>query len=734
MTKRNAARLPAPVCTLVLMGLAASTWPEIAPTVDPLTRHVHVTYSVPADAPEEVVVVCSWSPAGTEDWRPAKAWPLISETAFNLLPDATWAQWIQQNRIVERRAAGLERTVIFNPYPEAQADGVVDVDFRVVLESPQGRSLATSQGRVQADNSDVLYIEDWSRVLQKAVVNHPAPEGRLWSWRTELDPSAGASLDNALYGDAGPAAPLPQLTYPLDLRGPYAVFVCTTPGEGSIRLRLTGDERTDGLFSPRLGEEVLWRWARLDRQMLVLRQPHRYTGWAPAHIDYVKLVPLTLKLTAQLEAQFGGTPDKLVVGYWEPYSWAFHDNVQETLQHRQPLAAFAEARIGLVDTQIGRFGAKVVYESQLTDTLLYATRGDPIGAIAKPETDNVGRMQQYTNTLDATLRYARELGLHAHANFGASNCYPGSPLQGDFSKQHPDWMRGSMLRYEVPEVRAYVLSLFREALEIGAPGISIDYCRYPETIDAIETGNAFMGELRGLADDFGAKRGRHVPILVRFPGTGVRRCRLFDYVTWAREGWVDYLCPSNIQGRHLHIDVTPYLEAVQGSQVKLLPSVDALSWGLPMPGPFLWRVARLYEAGVPGIHVYQADARILGRPGERRCMRLLANADAVRRWWAEDTRLRPRCSKGIYITRALRPEGWHGWKRLRVWPEGIDMGAVELYLDGELVSRFDGPPYLLGSEAYASDGVIPPGDHELRIRAEDGDGWLDQTFTVHGAG
>ena len=471
----------------------------------------------------------------------------------------------------------------------------------------------------------------------------------------------------------------------------------------------------------------------MDRQDLVLKQPHRYTGCAPAHIDYVKLVPLSEELASQLESRFG-EPDKVVVGYWEPYSWAFHDNVQTPLQHREPLTAFLEARVSIVDTQIGRFGAKVVYESRLTDRLLYATRGDPIGKIARPETDNVGRMQQYTNTLSATLRYARDLGLRVHANFGASNCYPGSPLQGDFSKQHPDWMRGSALRFEVPEVRQYVLGLYREALDIGAPGISIDFCRYPETIDAVETCNAFMRDLRALADEFGATRGERVPILVRFPGIGVRRCELFDYATWAHEGWVDYLCPSNIQGRHFHIDITPYQEAVKGAKCMLLPSVDGLGWGLTMPGPFLWRVARLYEAGVPGIHVYQADGRILGWPGDRRCMRMLSSSEAVRQWWEEDECARPTRSKGIYIMAPSRPEGWHGWERLRVWIEGVEMGQLEMYLDGELVSRFDGPPYLLGTEDYESDNVIPPGEHQLRIRARDGDGWLEQTFAITGAG
>jgi hypothetical protein len=409
--------------------------------------------------------------------------------------------------------------------------------------------------------------------------------------------------------------------------------------------------------------------------------------------------------------------------------------VQETLQHREPLAAFAEAGVQVVDMQLSRFGAKAFYESRITDQLLYATIGDPEPGDPNPRTDNVGRMQQYTNTLQSGLRYTRELGLGLHANFGASAAYPGTPLQSEITRRNPHWLRGSALKFELPEVQEYVLSIYREALELGANGLSIDFCRYPECIDAAETANTMLRRLRRLADTFGEKRKRHIPILARFPAKGVRLWDRFDYRAWAREGLVDYLCPSNIQGRHIHFDIHPYVEAVRGARCKLLPCVDGLDWGPEMPGLFLWRVRQLYDAGVDGIYVYQADARVLGAPDDRRCMRLLGSRSAVRRWWEEEARLRPARSKGIYLTFPSSPDPfYHGWQRLRVWLEGVRMGEVEMYLDGRLVCQYDGPPYVLGREEYESEGVIPPGEHELRVRAQDGDGWLEQRFMIRGAG
>ncbi len=716
----------------LLLGLAAHGWTEADATytVDPVTRYIHVTYSVPKEAPDAVAIQCEWSPADKNEWHPARVMPLLSETAMNLLPKEMWDQG-RKGRIVERRAAGLTRTAVFNPYPDAETGGAVEVDFRIAIEAPDGAVLTTRQIRLHADRKDIAYIEDWSNVLQQDALG-TLKYDRAWTYRTGLGESEEVTFGNDLYGTSPGDLALPPLSYPLDLHGTYAIFVCTSAAKGGMRLRLSGDERTNMLASRFPGQEILWRWAAMDRQHLVLKQPHGYKGCSPAHIDYVKFVPLSPETAKQLDDAFG-VPDRFIAGYWEPYSWAFYDDVQNSLQHREQITAFREARFSLLDTQIGRFGMKVVYESRKTDPLYYRTIGDPEPGDNSPLTDNVGKMQQFTNTLDATIRYARELGLQPHANFGASNCYPGSPLQGDFSKAHPDWMRGSALRFEVPEVRNYALTLYRESLEIGAPGISIDFCRYPETVDSVETGNTFMQAMSALAGEFAQQRGQAVPVLVRFPGTGVRRAEFFDYSTWAREGWVDYLCPSNIQGWPLYIDIAPYLAAVQGTACKLLPEIDALGWGLPLPGPFLWWANRLYDLGVPGLYIYQADGRVLGTPGDRRCMRLLASREGVRRWWEEDARLRSARSKGIYLSRPEHPDGaYHSYERVRVWLEGLPMAEVEMFVDGKLITQAPGPPYTLGTEEASADKLLSAGEHVLHIRARDGDGWLEQDFAIRG--
>lgn len=698
---------------------------------DPFTRYFHITYAVPAGAPDQVTVRCSWSPAGQDEWHPAVVRPYLSDTAARLTPDSEWKRWVGEGELTERRAAGLQRAVIFNPYPEAEVAGQVAVDFRVQVLTTAAEELAVHRCRLQADNRDVICLEDWTKVLQQdALADNPKPEDRKWRFRTDLKPEE-YSRGNALFGSSPADVPLPQLTYPLDLKGPYAIFVRTLAHGSAIQMRLSGEDRCDLVESNYPRHETFWRWATMDRQHLVLRQHHNYTGYVTSALDYVRLVPLTPALVQRLEQPFAGKRDKCAAFYWEPYSFAFSDDVRDNSWHREKLTAYAEARADLVDAQLGRFGDKAVYESRRTDPLYYGTYGDPIGKTI-PQTTNVGRMQQFTNTLEAELRAAHDLGLNLHANFGATSCYPGTALESDFSKAHPEWRQGNCLKYNVPEVRQYILSLYREMLEIGAPGISIDYCRYPDGLDQAATVTAFHRELRALTGEFAARRKQPVPILVRFPATGVRQCEMFDYRTWAKEGLVDYLCPSNLQGRHHHFALQPYLAAVKGTRCKLLPVVDGLGWGPQFPGMFLWRVKQCYDAGTAGVYVYQGDSRVLGRPEDRRVMRMLGSSEAVARWWQHELAERSHYSKTITITPPMHLDAYSPWERLRIWTDGLPLGPLEVYLDDRLVSKFAGPPYLVGTEDYQDDKVISAGEHTLRVRARDGDGWLEQTFTVKG--
>ncbi len=643
--------------------IAAPVDGELVVRVDPLTRYVFVTYPVSADAPEEVEVRCAFSPRGRAEWKPAAVTPFLSATALRLARVEDWNRWMREGLLTECRAAGLKRTVVFHPYPDAERDGRVDVDFRIQLATTSKRMLATLQTRVQVDNTDVVLVEDWSQVYQReAVVLNAEPAGRQWIYRTKVRSSDPVSRGDALYCPSHGDVPLPQLTYPLDLRGAYAIFVCTSPGS-QVTLRLTGDESSHLARSLRYQDEMLFAWRTMDREDLIIGQSHSNGGFAHGQIDYVRLVPLSPSLVKELEAEWSGPRDKQVAAYYEPYSWAFNEVAEHNWQHFAPLSLYAAAGVDIVDAQFGRFGMKPVYETRLVDRLLYNTTGDPYGDGTIPKSLGVGRMQQYTASMRSILRYSRFLGLSPSANFGASACYLGSPIQEEVSKKHPEYLREESLRFELPEVRKYALDLYREMLQLGADSLSLDFCRYPETIDKAETATLFLRELRALTKEHGNAR-----IIVRFPGTGVRAWEKFDYRAWIKEELIDILVPSNIINRHMHIDMQPYVQAVRGSSVKLLPNVEGNCAGIEMPGLFLWRVKQVYDAGVDGIYIYQADARLLGRfTDDARTMKVLGSSEAVNRFWQRDAEERPQRSKGVYPTPSQYQNDvyWY-WERLHV--------------------------------------------------------------------
>ncbi|HEY3298915.1 MAG TPA: hypothetical protein VGK34_09695 [Armatimonadota bacterium] len=669
-----------------------------------------------------VEVRCSWWKAQADSWQPAAVTPLISETGLGLATNEERGRWVS-GVVTERRAAGLTRTVIFDPYPEAQRNGLVDADFLIEISAP-GKSLSTYVVHLTADNTDVVYLTDWSNVLQKDLISTSPATGK---WMLSDDPS-GAAKTNRVQCSAG--TPVPALTYPLNLKGNYALYVSTDPNIGPISLRLSGDERSEKISSSAYEREKLWRWTSMDREHLVVKQAHYYTGYTASSLNYVKLVPLSRKSWDNLKAEYAGKHDKFYGAYFEPYSWAFYNDVKENYQHREPLTAYQEGMVDLIDVGCGRFGAKSVFETRKADQLIYSTEGDPIeGQI--PVTDNVGRMQQYTNTLETELKYASELGMGAHAQFGATACYPGTALESAFSKAHPDWRRNDSLLLSVPGVRKYMLDVYREALEVGAPGVSIDFCRYPDGIDSVDDCTKFMRDLRKVADEFGRARGKHVTILVRFPSTGTRKWQCFDYRTWAREGLVDYLCPSNLQGVYQFFDIKPYLNAVKGTKCKLTPEMDGCEWGPVPPGVMYWRAKQLYDAGADGVYIYQADG-IINNTWLRRVMSRLGSSEAIDRWLRKDADMRSHCSKGIYLLKPADGRAYGFYDRAQIWVEGVDVREMETYMDGKLVGRMSAPPYLLGTDGYESDKVVPVGDHKLLVRVKDGAGWLEQEFAITG--
>ena len=129
---------------------------------------------------------------------------------------------------------------------------------------------------------------------------------------------------------------------------------------------------------------------------------------------------------------------------------------------------------------------------------------------------------------------------------------------------------------------------------------------------------------------------------------------------------------------------------------------------------WLDRILECYRSGAAGVYIYQCDSMAYD-PVMRRQLLLIGSLDALERWRETENRRQADYSNGIY----LAPPGGrcHRWQRVRVWIEGFRPDTVELYLDGDLVNRFEGPPYMLLSEGCEDDERMTPGVHTVGVRA-----------------
>src|SRR5947207_3181768 len=106
------------VAAFLIQGLRPVYSTPLQFKIDPVTRYVHILYEVPASAPKEVTVRCEISANRGANWKPARVWPYVSETTFQLMQPKDWEDAIWRGTLVERSAGGLTRTVVWNPFPD----------------------------------------------------------------------------------------------------------------------------------------------------------------------------------------------------------------------------------------------------------------------------------------------------------------------------------------------------------------------------------------------------------------------------------------------------------------------------------------------------------------------------------------------------------------------------------------------------------------------------------------
>ncbi len=690
---------PLALAACILSSLTAADL-TVAVHFDPVSANGIITYDVPADAPAEIRVKAVFQLDGSE-FKPAAVNKFRSETAITISAGSKiFADEQKNGEVTEYMAAGRKRIMVWSTAQQLPTDASVQgrLKLSVAAASAPDTVIAEKTVDFNVDLSRVVVLDEF--------VANPGIYPKIVAGQKSTVPGWYQTVNGLEVYEKEDL--LEPLIYRHSLSGYYAIYVKVPKnGYGEIELELT----TDGFsqrFSAFDGHEYFWKIARMDGTHLVIRQPYRtlftLNDALMARLKYVKFVPVSQEAYERYAANRQPGRDKLVAGYFEPYSWAFREYVMNSSKFLEAAAAYHEAGVDFVDMQAGRGGSKPLYPSALEIPVMETVSGDPApGSRVQPTSLGPSRMVRVTDPILATLRGCKAYDMQASVNFGAAINYINTSMESEFSKANPElFIERYYLDYSKQEARRHLLNYYREVLEKGARNLTIDFCRYPHAIRKAEEATAFLRELRALTRQF--ETGGRVGIMVRFPVPGckgvARENGKFNPETWVKEQLVDFLVPADFGGM-LYFDVKPYIGMVQGSNVKVLPCIEGLRSGPPFPGEALRRVDEFYRAGAHGVYLYQADAHIVGsmtgsRSVDHDTIRTFGYSGLTRQKVAEDSARMTEYSTDVYLHYPLNYQSNRIFFRI----DGLRPDKVEMYVDGELYSTRTQEPYFLGEQGF----------------------------------
>lgn len=166
-----------------------------------------------------------------------------------------------------------------------------------------------------------------------------------------------------------------------------------------------------------------------------------------------------------------------------------------------------------------------------------------------------------------------------------------SNLHDTFWLEHPEWRIGdyggahpnmhhqlaSLLRnYMYPEVRQHVLDILTELVtDYDVDGLELDLMRkpclvpFPNIEEGREIITDFVGQIRSMLDEFGAKRNKRIQLCVRVPHSLKDSYELaMDIGEWDRRGYIEMVNVStSFLTNIMALNIESYTSALKNSKV-----------------------------------------------------------------------------------------------------------------------------------------------------------------------
>ena len=250
-------------------------------------------------------------------------------------------------------------------------------------------------------------------------------------------------------------------------------------------------------------------------------------------------------------------------------------------------------------------------------------------------------IRQGTGPLRIAVERGREIGLPIFARLEMNHEYgPADPKNwkwvafvGDLNKKHPGYRIGDtvFLDFKHQEVRDFKLGIFREAVEAGADGVSLDFAVYPpffaEPNPAIMT--QFLRDVRAMLDEVGKTQNRRIQIMARVANEDYMALGL-DWKTWMREHLVDIIVPTKRHQRdYFDLRIGEFVSLANQTGARVVPSIwHSLGFVDTDPDPtrparydkpktkgmFYAQALMLHRAGADGIQLAQSSDGWRSRP------------------------------------------------------------------------------------------------------------------------
>jgi len=444
----------------------------------------------------------------------------------------------------------------------------------------------------------------------------------------------------------------PALTIPLNAKGWHAVYLgLADPSRLGCRalVRLSRDPA----FVPRSREEgflneVLFKVADLTDQSLHLAQCVD-AECRPCGLAYLKLVPLTEKEVAAVKADRADVSNRRLVATIDGFSYIYSRRPVSRQALLEEVEVYRNTDFGTLILQTG--GADMVnYPSKIGEMLGqdlddFPRPGDRRYAEAIRELAAKG-----VNPTKTLIDGAHDVGMKVHVSIRPAAWVHSEPMSDFFTsrfyRDHPEWRcidrDGTLvarMSLAVPEVRARLIDVLREALRFGADGANVLFIRGvpfvlyekpfcdrfqkahgcgPKTLDEDdprilalrgEIVTTFLREIRQMLDEEGkARGGAKLALSVNVLSNETDNLRYgVDVRRWAKEGLVNLVCPHQRAGgdRTRKLDLAFFKEACSPHGVRFAPAFTA--WRMRGLSDAVRSAAAYYDAGADGLTFWDAN-------------------------------------------------------------------------------------------------------------------------------